>query len=131
MRKFRLTTHEREQVLDITGQVQTAIRDSGCPDGFCVVFCPHTTAALSVNENADPDVKTDLLRHLAEMIPQKRSFHHAEGNSDAHIKTILSGPSLTLLVEGGQACLGTWQGVYFLEFDGPREREVWVKCSSH
>jgi len=122
MQKFRLTTHEREQVLDITGQVQTAIRDSGCPDGFCVVFCPHTTAALSVNENADPDVKTDLLRHLAEMIPQKRSFHHAEGNSDAHIKASMMGFSLRLTVHRGRLLLGRWQGIYFCEFDGPRRR---------
>lgn len=127
MRTFRLRTSRREQVLDITGSVQEAVEQDGCRDGLAVVFCPHTTAALSVNENADPDVKDDLLRHLARIIPPDPAFHHAEGNSDAHIKTVLSGPSLTLLVEQGRLLLGTWQGVYFLEFDGPRDREVWVK----
>jgi secondary thiamine-phosphate synthase enzyme len=128
MQKFRISTQKREQVLDITAQVQKAVSTSGCRDGLVVVFCPHTTAALSVNENADPDVKTDLLKHLRDLIPAKDSFLHSEGNSDAHIKTVLSGPSLTLIVEEGRVQLGTWQGIYFLEFDGPRERETWVKC---
>jgi secondary thiamine-phosphate synthase enzyme len=129
MQKLKVSTQKREQVLDITKQVQAAVSNDGCLDGWVVVYCPHTTAALSVNENADPDVKTDLLQHLSEMIPQKTSFRHCEGNSDAHIKTILSGPSLTLIVENGHLQLGTWQGLYFLEFDGPREREVWLKSS--
>jgi secondary thiamine-phosphate synthase enzyme len=127
MQKIKVTTHKREQVLDITAQVQAALEKSGARDGFVVVFCPHTTAALSVNENVDPDVKSDLLKHLSEMIPPKASFRHSEGNSDAHIKTVLSGPSLTLIVEKGRLQLGTWQGIYFLEFDGPREREVWIR----
>jgi secondary thiamine-phosphate synthase enzyme len=129
MQKLKVSTQKREQVLDITKQVQAAVSNDGCLDGWVVVYCPHTTAALSVNENADPDVKTDLLQHLSEMIPQKTSFRHREGNSDAHIKTILSGPSLTVIVENGRLQLGTWQGLYFLEFDGPREREVWLKSS--
>jgi len=127
MQKFKVSTQWREQVLYITPQVQAAIEQCACRDGLVVVYCPHTTAALSVNENADPDVKTDLLKHLSEMIPAKSSFLHTEGNSDAHIKTVLSGPSLTLIVENGRLQLGTWQGLYFLEFDGPRHREVWVK----
>lgn len=129
MQKLKVSTQKREQVLDITQQIQASVSKVTCRDGWVVVYCPHTTAALSVNENADPDVKTDLLQHLSEMIPKKSTFRHSEGNSDAHIKTILSGPSLTLIVENGRLQLGTWQGIYFLEFDGPREREVWVKTS--
>jgi secondary thiamine-phosphate synthase enzyme len=129
MQKIKVSTQKREQVLDITQLVQAAVSKGACHDGCVVVYCPHTTAALSVNENADPDVKADLLQHLSEMIPQKTTFRHSEGNSDAHIKTILSGPSLTLIIENGRLQLGTWQGIYFLEFDGPREREVWVKTS--
>jgi secondary thiamine-phosphate synthase enzyme len=127
MQTIHVETSRREQVLDITSKVQSAVDKEGLKDGLALVFCPHTTAALSVNENSDPDVKTDLLHHLAEMIPQSSSFRHSEGNSDAHIKTILSGPSLPLIVENGCLRLGTWQGIYFMEFDGPRDREVWVK----
>ncbi len=95
--------------------------------GLVAVYCPHTTAAVSVNENADPDVKRDLLFHLRKSIPQSAEFRHSEDNADAHIKAVLTGLSQVLLVENGEIQLGTWQGIYFCEFDGPRNREVWLK----
>ncbi len=105
--------------------MDAAIRELGLADGLVLLFCPHTTAALTVNENADPDVREDFRRAFAQMIP-KISFSHTEGNSPAHVRAALLGPSLLLPVEGGRLALGTWQGVYFCEFDGPRRRRVWV-----
>jgi secondary thiamine-phosphate synthase enzyme len=108
--------------------VQAVVRASGVVDGVCVVFIPHTTAGVTVNENFDPDVKHDLLAKLAALIPERDElFRHAEGNSDAHLKATLVGNSATLLVDGGRLVLGRWQGVYFCEFDGPRTRDVIIK----
>ncbi|MGB9757790.1 MAG: secondary thiamine-phosphate synthase enzyme YjbQ [Candidatus Bipolaricaulaceae bacterium] len=118
-------TRATEEVQDITAAVDAAIRELGLADGLVLLFCPHTTAALTVNENADPDVREDFRRAFAQMIP-KISFSHTEGNSPAHVRAALLGPSLLLPVEGGRLALGTWQGVYFCEFDGPRRRRVWV-----
>ena len=116
------------QIIDITDLVARAIRDSGLGEGVCLLQSLHTTAALTINESADPDVRADLERQLAVIAPRDPSFRHAEGNSDAHIKTSLLGPCLSLVVSGGAPVLGTWQAVYFCEFDGPRERKVLVKC---
>lgn len=126
MADFSLETHERNVVVDITRQVNALIPAS-LRSGVCHVFCPHTTAGLTVNENADPAVKRDLMAKLAALIPRNESYYrHDEGNSDAHLKAALLGMSLTLPVRDGRLALGTWQGVYFCEFDGPRTRHVQV-----
>ncbi|HEY3412679.1 MAG TPA: secondary thiamine-phosphate synthase enzyme YjbQ [Armatimonadota bacterium] len=126
MRKISVRTAAREQMVDITRQVQQAVQDGGGADGVVTVFCPHTTAAVTINENADPDVQRDVLAYLGRLIPREAGFRHAEGNSDSHIKTVLTGPSVQVIVEGGTLMLGTWQGIYLCEFDGPRNREVWI-----
>ena len=120
-------TSHREQMVDITALVQTAVRQSGVTSGFVFCFVPHTTAAVTINENADPSVTRDILYKLNKEIPQREGYHHAEGNSDAHIKSSLVGASLQVLVENVQLVLGTWQGIYFCEFDGPRRRKLIVK----
>jgi secondary thiamine-phosphate synthase enzyme len=125
MKRFSLKTTTRNQFVEITDQVRAAVSASGVKSGLCVVYCPHTTAAITVNENADPDVVHDMLLYLNKTVPKDQSgFRHGEGNSDSHIKASLIGPSVTLLVDGGDIVLGRWQGVYFCEFDGPRTREV-------
>lgn len=120
-------THAREQLIDITAQVQEAVRRSGVRDGLAVVFSTHTTAGITINENADPDVPRDMLHWLKTRIPQNGEFRHGEGNADAHLKTSLFGISQTIIVDEGQLALGTWQGVFLAEFDGPRTRKVLVK----
>lgn len=120
-----LRTQAREEVLDITAEVEEALGELGIENGALLLFCPHTTAALTVNETADPDVRADVGKALAELVP-KISFRHREGNSSAHVRAALLGPSLLLPVARGKLVLGTWQGVYLLEFDGPRERRVWL-----
>src|SRR5262245_9120122 len=128
MHTFKITTRERNQFVEITAEVRRALQQSGVKEGLCVVSCPDTKAAVTVNENADPDVVHDMLLHLDRTVPQHQSgFRHGEGNSDSHIKASLVGPSVTLLVDGGDLVLGRWQGVYFCEFDGPRTREVMVQ----
>jgi secondary thiamine-phosphate synthase enzyme len=128
MTRFNLKTTGRNQFVEITDQVRDAISASGVKSGFCVVYCPHTTAAITVNENADPDVVHDMLLYFNKAVPKEQpGFRHEEGNSDSHIKASLVGPSVTLLVDGGEIVLGRWQGVYFCEFDGPRTREVIVQ----
>lgn len=113
-------------MVDITREVREAVRASGVADGIATVYCPHTTAAITINENADPDVQRDITAFLKRLIPPSAEFRHAEGNSDSHIKTILTGPSTQVIVSEGRLMLGTWQGLYLCEFDGPRHREVWV-----
>ena len=103
------------------------MRESGVKSGLCIVYVPHTTAAVTINENADPDVQRDIMDQLARVVPQQGGYHHMEGNSDAHIKASMIGFSATLLVEDGAIVLGTWQGVFFCEFDGSRSRHVYVK----
>ena len=117
-------------MIDITRQVQQAVHHSGVSNGVAVVHISHTTAAVTINENADPAVQSDMLNHLNKLIPQDAGFRHAEGNSDAHLKASLVGSSETLVVAAGQLALGTWQGVYFCEFDGPRQRQVNVQVLS-
>jgi secondary thiamine-phosphate synthase enzyme len=128
MESFDLPTRQRNEFVEITGQVRAVLRKSGIRQGLCVVYCPHTTAAITINENADPDVVHDMLLWLNREIPKDQpGFRHAEGNSDSHLKASLVGPSVTLLVEKGELVLGRWQGIYFCEFDGPRTRQVMVQ----
>jgi secondary thiamine-phosphate synthase enzyme len=128
MTSFQVRTKERNELVEITSQVREFLTKSGLRDGICVVYVPHTTAAVTVNENADPDVVHDVLLHLGRTIPQQQSgFRHGEQNSDSHIKTSLVGPSVTLIVHQGELVLGRWQGVWFCEFDGPRTRTVHVQ----
>lgn len=127
---LEVSSRRRQEMLDITSQVQEVVQRSTLQRGFCVVFCPHTTAALTIQEHADPDVAHDILLWLDRLVPQRmEGFRHQEGNSDAHIKSALVGSSVTLLFEQGQLHLGTWQGVFFCEFDGPRRRKVWVQLT--
>ncbi|MCB2168052.1 MAG: secondary thiamine-phosphate synthase enzyme YjbQ [Deltaproteobacteria bacterium] len=117
-------THSRTEMIDITDDVQAAIREAGVRDGFCMVFVPHTTAAVTINENADPTVKDDMLKVINKIIPWDDGYRHLEGNSAAHIKSTLVGASELVAVAGGKLQLGTWQGLFFCEFDGPRRRKV-------
>ena len=125
-KEFTLRTG-RQGYYNITGSVREAIRESGVVSGICVVFCPHTTGAITINENADPDVTHDLVIGFDEAFPDRRAFRHGEGNSDAHLKCSAVGASETILIEEGRPLLGTWQGIYFCEFDGPRTRRYLVK----
>jgi len=123
---FAIKTFERCQFVNITAQVARAVRASGVKDGLCLVWCPHTTAGITVNENADPDVPADLLMGLERVVDARWPFRHGEGNSDAHLKSSLVGCEKTIAVRGGELRLGTWQGVWFCEFDGPRPRTIEV-----
>jgi secondary thiamine-phosphate synthase enzyme len=128
MTTFQIQTSKRNELFEITEQVRTVLRNSGTRQGSCVVYCPHTTAAITINENADPDVVHDILLYLDRTVPQRQSgFRHAEGNSDSHIKAALVGPAVTVIVDKGDIVLGRWQGIYFCEFDGPRTRTVHVQ----
>ncbi len=118
----------RTQMIDITARVAGLVQSRGVKDGFVIVFVPHTTAACTIQENADPDVQSDLLTKLEKLVPQMETYYqHDEGNSDAHLKTSLVGNSLMVLIENGRMVLGRWQGIYVVEFDGPRERRVTIK----
>lgn len=118
---------KREDFYNITPQVREAVSKSGITDGIAVVYCPHTTAGITINENADPDVVHDLLLGLGRAFPDRSEFRHGEGNSAAHLKASAVGSSVTVIIEGGRLVLGTWQGVYFCEFDPPRSRKYYVK----
>lgn len=120
------TTHTCE-FLDLTPLVQEYVSAAKVSDGVVVVYVPHTTAGITINEHADPDVRGDILMQLEKMAPDKGTYHHAEGNSPAHIKASLMGSSVTVVISGGRLQLGTWQGIFFCEFDGPRHRNVWIK----
>ena len=124
--EFKISTG-KQGLYDITDRVAAAIAESGVKEGLCFVFCPHTTAAITINENADPDVVHDLLLGLDAAFPDRRDFRHGEGNSSAHLKSSCVGAGETIIVSGGRPLLGTWQGVYFCEFDGPRSRRFYVK----
>ena len=117
----------REDLISITAQVKGAVAESGVNSGICVVYCPHTTAGITLNENTDPDVVTDLLLAYEKAFPDRKEFRHCEGNSAAHAKASAMGSSVTLVIENGHVLLGTWQNVYFCEFDGPRTRNFYVK----
>jgi secondary thiamine-phosphate synthase enzyme len=127
MEKLNVKTKTRIELVDITQLIQDAITKSKIKEGVCFVFCPHTTAGLTINENADPAVVSDMKNTLSKLVPQNAGYSHAEGNSDSHIKTSLLGSSLSVFVEDGRIALGSWQGIFFCENDGPRARELWVK----
>ena len=129
--EFKIRTPEREILIDITSQIQQFIQKSQIKEGTCKVFIPHTTAGVTINENADPSVQKDILTYLNRLVPQNGgfgyNFRHGEGNSDAHLKSSLMGSSIDMLIHNGMLMLGTWQGCYFTEFDGPRNRKVYVQ----
>ena len=127
---FDVRTARRSQLVDITKRVADAVERSGVAEGTCHVFVPHTTAGVTINEGADPDVASDIASHLAEMVPREAAFDHAEGNSDSHIKTVLVGPSCAAPVRNGKLALGTWQAIFLCEWDGPRTRRVEVAVSA-
>jgi secondary thiamine-phosphate synthase enzyme len=121
-------TQHRNQLIEVTDRVRKLVASADVSDGMAIVYVPHTTGAVTINENADPDVKSDLLKKLESLIPKHESYYqHGEGNSDSHLKTSLVGNSVTVLIENGELVLGRWQGIYFCEFDGPRTREMHVK----
>lgn len=127
MQTLSVTTTQRNQLLDITTEVQRCVTEARVQDGLVCVFVPHTTAGVTINENADPDVAHDVLAALARAVPPDAGYRHVEGNSDSHTKSSLVTPSITVIVEKGRLQLGTWQAIYFAEFDGPRRRQCWVK----
>ena len=127
--KFNVRTNTHTEMQDITAQVQRAVTESGVSDGLCTVFIPHTTAAVTINENADPDVVRDFKMEINKIVPWEDGYHHMEGNSAAHLKSSMIGFSEQIIVENGRLLLGTWQGIYFCEFDGPRTRKVFVRVS--
>ena len=124
--QYELSTSERG-FYDVTEQVNDALRKSGVKSGICMVYCPHTTAAITINENADPDVVKDLLFSMEEYFPDREEYRHREGNSYAHLRSSIVGVSETVIIDHGHLVLGTWQGIYFAEFDGPRRRKFYVK----
>jgi secondary thiamine-phosphate synthase enzyme len=124
-------TSTQTEFVDITYSVQEAVKKARVEDGICIIYVPHTTAAITINENADPSVVQDILMELNKVIPFKDQYRHTEGNSPAHIKASLLGCSQTVFVESGKLILGTWQGIFFCEFDGPRNRKVFVKVISN
>jgi secondary thiamine-phosphate synthase enzyme len=121
---FEVRTRRRAHLVDITDRVAEAVRQSAVADGVCYVFVPHTTAGVTINEGADPDVANDIESHLGEIVPKEAAFEHAEGNSDSHIKTVLVGPSCAAPVREGKLALGQWQAIFLCEWDGPRTRRV-------
>ncbi len=129
MQTLTLNTRSRTEFLDLTGEIEAAVLKSDVREGLCHLFVPHTTAALTINENADPSVKSDILMVLNKIISEQEPYRHLEGNSPAHIKASLLGPQLTLMVSGGRLVLGTWQGIYLCEFDGPRSRRLYLKVT--
>ena len=122
--QFKVKSGRRTQLIDITSDVQAALREAGISEGLCMVYVPHTTAAVTINENADPTVKSDILKIIDHVIPFEANYGHMEGNSAAHIKSTLVGASELVAVRNGRLQLGTWQGIFFCEFDGPRRRKV-------
>ena len=127
IKTIKVKTNTRTELVDITSHVKKIVEDSGTKSGICYIFVPHTTAAVTINEGADPAVVKDMISTLNEHYPQRADYHHMEGNSDAHMKTSLVGSSETVIIENGKLQLGTWQAIYFCEFDGARSRNVHVK----
>jgi len=127
LKEIAVQTNTQTQMIDITAQIQKVVRESGISEGLCCVFIPHTTAGVAINENADPSVKHDIIMELNKVIPLNDHYHHLEGNSAAHIKASIIGSSVNIPVENNNLLLGTWQGICFCEFDGPRPRNVYVK----
>lgn len=129
LHSIAVPTRQRCQMVEVTHDVRNAVRDAGLKSGYVICFVPHTTAGITIQENADPDVVHDVLWKLERLVPKhEEAYRHAEGNTDSHIKASMMGSSVTVFVEDGQLVLGTWQGIYFCEFDGPRRRHMLVKC---
>ena len=128
MKEISVRTMNHTQFVNIDGSVEEAIADAGLKDGLCHIFVPHTTAGITINENADPDVTADIIQALERAVPWKANYTHAEGNAAAHVKASMMGFSQTVPVCNGKLAFGTWQSLYFCEFDGPRSRKVWVHC---
>ncbi|MGB5932007.1 MAG: secondary thiamine-phosphate synthase enzyme YjbQ [Anaerolineae bacterium] len=127
IRRLEIATSSRAQMVDVTREVERAVSESGVQEGFCHIYVPHTTAGIAINENADPSVAQDILAVLEKMAPRGGSYRHLEGNADSHVKASIVGSSETVLIEGGRLVLGTWQGLFLCEFDGPRRRRLLVK----
>ncbi|WP_045211423.1 secondary thiamine-phosphate synthase enzyme YjbQ [Desulfonatronovibrio magnus] len=127
MDSITVKTRTRQCLMDITSEVQQYLKSHNLISGIVTIYCPHTTGGITINEGADPDVMRDILAFLEKMVPHRGDYRHAEGNSDAHIKTSIIGPSVQVIVEDGRLMLGTWQKIFFAEFDGPRSRKVWLK----
>ena len=125
---MRIRTERRTQLVDVTSEVQRAVQESGVKTGVCYMYVPHTTAGVSINEHADPDVAHDIEGVLDGLVPHHGAYRHGEGNSDSHTKAVLTGTSQMVFIENGRLVLGTWQGIFFCEFDGPRERKLLVKA---
>ena len=130
MKEINVRTNSRTEMIDITSLVQAAVEERKVKSGICVIFTPHTTAAVTINENADPDVPIDIISALERAFPQTANYRHAEGNSPAHAKSSLVGASESVLIEDGQIVLGTWQSIFFCEFDGPRSRKIFLSIIS-
>ncbi|WIF95759.1 secondary thiamine-phosphate synthase enzyme YjbQ [Caminicella sporogenes] len=127
LKLLNLKTNNHMELIDITSEIENIVKKSGVKNGICTVYIPHTTAGITINENTDPDVKKDMLMELNKIVPLEDNYRHIEGNSAAHIKASIMGFSQTVIIEEGRLLLGTWQGIYFCEFDGPRNRKVYVK----
>ena len=127
LEEFRVKTPKREVLVNITSEIYKIVKNTNINEGVCRIFIPHTTAGVTINENADPAVMKDIISYLNKLIPQRAGFSHMEGNSDAHIKSSLTGPSLDIIIHKGRLVLGTWQGIMFSEYDGPRNRKVYVQ----
>jgi secondary thiamine-phosphate synthase enzyme len=125
--KTTVKTNHRREMIDVTGHIRKAVAEAGIQEGIVLAFVPHTTAGITINENADPDVQRDLLEHLERLVPPGGQYRHVEGNSDAHIQASLLGSSVHLIVTEGRLALGAWQSVFFCEFDGPRSRSLWIE----
>jgi len=130
LQKLDIKTHTQVEFQEITAEVREVVKDSGVKSGICIVYVPHTTAGVMINEHADPDVVTDIAAQLEAVAPQRGKYKHGEGNAAAHIKATLIGSSVTLIIQYGEPVLGTWQGIFFGEFDGPRNRQVLVSIIS-
>ncbi|MDP6671305.1 MAG: secondary thiamine-phosphate synthase enzyme YjbQ [archaeon] len=130
MIEIPVKTSKRNQFVDLTQEIQRAVDESGVKSGLCVVYCPHTTAAITINENADPSVQVDIVGKLSKLVPEGEGYSHAEGNSDSHIKSAIIGNSRIVLVQDKKLVLGQWEGIFFCEFDGPRERKLIVSVLS-
>ena len=127
MQNLRVKTDRRTQFVDVTAATERVVKESGVVSGVCYVYVPHTTAGVAINEHADPDVASDLEGVFDRLVPHKGPYRHAEGNTDSHAKAVMVGASQVIFVEGGKLVLGTWQGIFFCEFDGPRERKIFVR----
>ena len=127
MKEISIRTNSQVEMIDITTSIQKAVNDENVHNGYCIIFIPHTTAAVTINENADPDVPHDIINALEKAIPQNATYRHSEGNSPAHVKSSLVGVTEIVLIENGRLVLGTWQGIFFCEYDGPRSRRIMIK----